>query len=68
MWNEGKRNGLGKYWFKNGNIFDGMWVDGSRTGHGTFTWGDGDYFGMNNNVSFVLTTFLLLLLLQWDIF
>jgi hypothetical protein len=33
-----------KYYYPDGNVYDGDWVDGDRTGKGTFTWKDGSWY------------------------
>ena len=40
----GKRHGIGKYWWPNRDRYEGAWVDGQRTGYGRYWWGSGNRY------------------------
>ncbi len=42
-WNDGKREGFGKYCWENGNRFEGNWSNNQRNGEGTLYFPDGTY-------------------------
>lgn len=35
---------IGKYFFKNGNIYEGEFLDGRFNGKGIYLWTDGEYY------------------------
>ena len=39
-WELDKRVGYGRYYYYNGDIYDGTWQNHVRHGHGTYTYGD----------------------------
>jgi len=39
-WEQDKRVGYGRYYYYNGDIYDGTWQNHVRHGHGTYTYGD----------------------------
>ena len=39
-WEQDKRVGYGRYYYYNGDIYDGPWQNHVRHGHGTYTYGD----------------------------
>lgn len=41
---DNKRNGKGKYIWKDGNEYEGDWVDDLKEGNGTFRWACGDIY------------------------
>lgn len=45
-------NGVGKFTYENGNIYEGSWVNAKRTGRGKMTYKDGSTYegGWNNDV------------------
>jgi hypothetical protein len=43
-WEEGKRNGKGKYTFSNGDTYDGDWKDDKINGKGKYTWPNGGVY------------------------
>ncbi len=47
-----RKNGKGKYSYKNGNKYIGDWVDDHRTGQGVFIWPNGDQYEMRCSKEF----------------
>jgi len=50
---DGRRHGIGKYWWNTGDRYEGRWVNGSRTGQGRYWWANGNrYVGqfLNNQL------------------
>ena len=39
-WEQDKRVGYGRYYYYNGDVYDGTWQNHVRHGHGTYTYGD----------------------------
>jgi len=37
-WERNLRNGYGKFFFDNGDVFEGFWKDGREHGEGCLTW------------------------------
>lgn len=44
---KGERDGLGIYYWNNGNKYEGYWLADDRSGKGTFTWKDGTTISCN---------------------
>ena len=40
----GKRQGIGKYFYKNGDIYEGYWMDDMRNGYGYIKFFNGDWY------------------------
>lgn len=43
-WKDGKKHGLGKMSYPNGDTYQGLWEAGKRHGQGTYTYKNGDIF------------------------
>lgn len=43
-WKDGKKSGLGKMSFPNGDTYHGLWEAGKRHGQGTYTYKNGDIY------------------------
>ena len=49
-WKEGKRNGYGKFYYSNGNIYEGYWKNNSKDGFGILYYNDRTkYIGIFKN-------------------
>ena len=49
-WENGLRNGQGKYTWKNGDIYEGTWKNDIRHGYGVYVWHDGSKYTGNYSV------------------
>ena len=44
FFNVGKKQGIGKYFYSNGDIYEGYWFDDLRNGFGILKYNNGDYY------------------------
>ncbi len=49
-WENGLRNGQGKYTWPNGDVYEGTWQNDNRHGYGVYLWNDGSKYKGNYSV------------------
>ncbi len=49
-WQNGLRNGQGKYTWTNGDVYQGTWLNDNRHGYGEYVWHDGSKYKGNYSV------------------
>ncbi len=43
-WKDGKKNGIGQYTWKEGDVYEGEWKDNKRSGKGKYIWKNGGVY------------------------